>query len=234
MPRSFGGSLTFAGQPVEMSLTHGLWSGVYDYDEETGRRTKRESPPRLGDEYEVSLPAVLEMLSIAEEDELSPGAVRDALLGVIGSLCAKSGCCPDCDDAFDSYPDALQRYDAAVAGERERVDATTAESHPYVLSNSGKVHDRNCHAAVVTTRFEHPGRTLQEYVHGSPDHEYGPGWQYGGALQAYSAGRAMTTAEMAEWVRGRRSVKRCKLCQPTLPGAFESEASDVEAGRRGG
>ncbi|WP_431913284.1 hypothetical protein [Micromonospora carbonacea] len=52
-------------------------------------------------------------------------------------------------------------------------------------------------------------------------------------LRSSGASKRMTPAEITAWLARRQSPpKRCKLCEPALPGAYGSQASDVETGPR--
>lgn len=218
MPYNLGASARFAGEEFDLDFVYGMWS----------RRSPDPTPEGSG--FHVDLPSVLRMLKAAELGGFSAADVRAALLQTIAVFSERSGCCPDCDDAVESYEQALRDYELATTGQREHESQVTPESHPYIISGSGMVHAWSCRAP-TPREFAHPGQTLQEYVHGAHYDGYGP---LGYRLHVGSEPQRMTAEEMTEWLRGRRSVKRCKLCQPNLPGAFESEASDVEAGRRGG
>lgn len=61
------------------------------------------------------------------------------------------------------------------------------------------------------------------------------GHEYYGTFGPRSSGAStrMTPAELTAWLARRQSSpKRCKLCEPALPGAYGSQASDVETGAR--
>ncbi|MEU1605553.1 hypothetical protein [Micromonospora matsumotoense] len=173
----------------------------------------------------VELPAILRMLQAAEHIGATAADVRRVLLRAIASFSERSGCCPSCDESIESYEQALRLYQEAVEEQRQHEASMTPESHPYVVSSSGKIHTCACRSQPGQRIIEHPGATLQEFTHGSRGHYYEVGVD--------SGARRLTTAEMATWLHRRKVVKRCKLCEPVLPGAYASEASDVESTARG-
>ena len=72
-----------------------------------------------------------------------------------------------------------------------------------------------------------PG-TLQDYVHGGHSYD-GSGY----FMRTSGSANRMTTEDLTAWLKRRKAApKRCKLCEPALPGAYGSEASDVEAAAR--
>ncbi|RSM40997.1 hypothetical protein DMB66_56545 [Actinoplanes sp. ATCC 53533] len=184
-------------------------------------------PDGEGGSWMIEVPALLRMLSAAERGEASVAEVRAMVLRAIGRFSERSGCCPDCEAAIDSYARALQEYQAAAEELSRQEAATTPDSHPYVVSSSGKIHRRDCCSDPARLTIEHPGQTLQEYVH--------DGRAYDGSsyyMRTSGSAQRMTAEELTAWL-GRRKAVRCKLCEPALPGAYASEASDVEtSGRR--
>ena len=180
-----------------------------------------------GGNWMVELPAVLRMLRAAERGDIDAATIHKALLGATALWSKRSGCCPDCDDAIDSYTAAITEYEAAIAAERARQAAMTPESHPFIVSGSAKVHSWNCRTHPDQRTIEHPGRTLQEYVHQGRAFD-GSGYD----LRVTGSSTRMTADELTEWLRN-RTPTRCKLCEPALPGSYRSETSGVEtAGRR--
>jgi hypothetical protein len=187
------------------------------------------SGPDTGDGagWMIDMPVVLSLVAACETGAISPGDLRSALQQIMAGFRERSGCCPRCDGATDSYARALCAYEEALAREEQEQAALTPESHPYTVSSSGKVHAWNCRSQPREPRVQHPGHTLQEYVH--------EGLEYYGTLGLRSSGAStrMTPAELTAWLARRQSPpKRCKLCEPALPGAYGSQASDVEAGAR--
>lgn len=177
----------------------------------------------------VELSAVLRMLDAADRTGLPAADVRRILTAAIAKFSERSGCCPECDGAFDSYEQALRHHQEALEEHRRHEASMTPESHPYVVSSSGKVHAWDCRTRPGQPVIEHPGGTLQEFVHGDRRfHLMG----YGVDITGGSAQR-MTAPELTAWLSQRTGVKRCKVCEPALPGAYASEASDVEATARG-
>ncbi|WP_088983209.1 hypothetical protein [Micromonospora echinospora] len=172
----------------------------------------------------VELPAMLRMLQAAARTGATATDVRLMLLKMIAGISERSGCCPDCDESIDSYERALREYREAV--EKQQHEASmTPESHPYVVSSSGKIHTCTCQSKPGQRTIEHPGATLQEFTHRSRGHFYDAGVD--------SSAKRLTANELAAWLTRREVVKRCKLCEPALPGAYASEASDVESTARG-
>ncbi|MGW5079566.1 hypothetical protein [Micromonospora echinospora] len=187
------------------------------------------SGPDTGDGagWMIDMPVVLSLVAACETGTIGPGDLRTALQQIMASFRERSGCCPRCDEATESYATALRRYEEELQREKQEQAALTPESHPYVVSSSGKVHTWNCRSQPREPRVQHPGRTLQEYVH--EGHEY-----YGMlGLRSSGASTRMTPADLTAWLARRQSPpKRCKLCEPALPGAYGSQASDVETGAR--
>lgn len=207
----FNGQATFAGD------SHDRIDLLYDG---SGREAQVD-----GKGWMIDMPTVLAMLAACERGQGSAAGMRTTLLSVLAGFSERSGCCPECDVAVDDYARALQRYEQQLEQEQRERAAMTPESHPFVLSGAGKVHAWNCSSNPGRSTVHHPGLTLQQYVHG-----------LGTDDADLTAGRGtwMTAEELTVWLGRRRAApRRCKLCEPVLPGAYGSQASGVEAGARG-
>jgi hypothetical protein len=128
MPRAMSVSFTFAGERhQDVVLEYGGFA----------------PPDGEGGSWMIEVPALLRLLSAAERGEASVAEVRTMLLRAIGKFSERSGCCPDCEAAIDSYARALEEYQAAAEELSRQEAATTPDSHPYVVSSSGKIHRRD-------------------------------------------------------------------------------------------
>ncbi|MEU7823030.1 hypothetical protein [Catellatospora sp. NPDC049133] len=210
MPYAFSYELKFAGVQHEAKLEYGV-----------------DTPDGEGAGWMVDMPTMLRLLQAAENGDVAIAAVGDALRRMMASYSQASGCCPDCDYAMDAHARALKQYEAAADQLRQAEAAMTPESHPFVVSSSGKVHSLTCRSDPGLPTLPHPGRTVQEFVHESRMFD-----GVGSYQRIVGSARRVTTAELAEMLGRRSTMARCKLCQPALPGAYGSEASDVEAGAR--
>ncbi|MBF9129697.1 hypothetical protein I0C86_12120 [Plantactinospora sp. S1510] len=175
----------------------------------------------------IDMPVVLSLVAACEAGTIGPDDLRTALQQMMAGFRERSGCCPRCDEATESYATAMRQYEEALEQEERQQAALTPESHPFIVSSSGKVHAWNCRSQPREPQVQHPGRTLQEYVH------EGHGFYGMLGLRSSGASTRMTPGELTAWLARRQSPpKRCKLCEPALPGAYGSQASDVEAGAR--
>ena len=126
------------------------------------------APDRPGPEgagWMVELPAVLAMLRACDRTGATTADVHAALTRLVASCSARSGCCPECDAAGEAYAAALEEYEVTLAEQQQAEAALTPESHPFIVSSSGKVHAWNCHTNPGTPAVVHPGKTLQQFVH---------------------------------------------------------------------
>lgn len=205
MPRSMVAHLTIPGaESREFHLVHG-----------------RQTSAGEGEDWFIEMPVVLELLRSVQRGDIAASAAADVLLEIIGSFSEKSGCCPECEDCIPHYENALKEYEAAVAAERVALAAMTPQSHPFVISSSGKIHTWDCGSHPHVSDIRHPGATLQDFVHGESFR--GINWNLRGNTHSVR----VTADDVVARFRGRRT-SRCKLCAPALPW-FSSEASDVEA-----
>lgn len=186
-----------------------------------------ESP---ADGWGVDVPGVLALVDAIERTGGDIGQLREALLGSIAEL-VPHGCCPDCESALPTYEKALAAYEEAAALMAERQAAVSAQTHPFVVTRNSAIHLWNCPSAPKED-LNHPGDTLAEWTHGKEvDGVVVP-------LRCYdweptNEVRRMTGEELAEWIRSVRgpqgglNYRRCNRCQPALPVAYTSSASDV-------
>lgn len=165
------------------------------------------NPP---DRCYVALPDVLHLLEAIAAKDLTAQDAHDQLVAFAATI-EPIGCCMNCLNNLHRYEQNWEDYRKAAA--EFAAEPRTPESHPYGITRSGGVHTWNC--PMVPPSFEPPG-TLPHFTHG------GLGYQFNGAWPT-------TTDELRDWLADRApsSWRRCKHCQPALPGAFTSEAADV-------
>lgn len=212
-----GTTVTFAGVTYRVDVQWGIV------------RHHEDDPWSL---FTMDVTTVVDVLRAVAEGKGTAAEALTAVEAGLGALIARSGCCPHCESQIDKYAQALARYAADMKADQERAVGMTGETHPFSVTVSGAIHMFDCrHRGDVS--IPHPGRTLQEYVHGVPDADWPlhePG-QYRGR-EPYA--RRMTPEELVPWLRSRLGPKggelfrRCKVCQPALPVAYMSEACDVE------
>lgn len=142
--------------------------------------------------------------------------VRDTLLALTQEPSKKSGCCPDCDDAIGDYAAA------AASCERARARFDDAETYPYLVSQSA-THTWDCYHFAGRLP-EGVGSSVSDFVHnvrpGGLDRD----------LTRLTADEALTCMTERTGPKGGLRWRRCRTCQPALPGAWESESNDVPTG----
>lgn len=142
--------------------------------------------------------------------------VRDLLLALTQETSKVSGCCVDCDSAVDEYAEAVARC------ERARARFDNSNTYPFLVSQSA-IHEWDCYH--FAGRFpEGAGSSLSDYVHNV---------RPGGSESDLAR---LTAEEAVAWMDARTGPKgglrwrRCRSCQPALPGAWASESNDVALG----
>ncbi|TQM78162.1 hypothetical protein FHX81_0416 [Saccharothrix saharensis] len=139
-----------------------------------------------------------------------------------------SGCCAYCDWAVDSHAEARQLMDDLISRWRHEQDAMTPDSHPYLL-NKSLIHAWDCPTVSTANPVNHL-TTLHAYAIeldgcGSIDRLLERHWE------SWTKTRRMTAADIAARLERRNPNARdprCKRCSPPLPGAYLSQASDVQ------
>lgn len=174
--------------------------------------------------WSLDLPVVLTLFEAIDQGKLAASDARTMFLDAMAEFTERSGCCLLCEEALPRYEQALTKYEQSLADFEREAQEVTPESHPYIINSNGTVHVWNCRMAPPLGPPHHPGATLQEYAH----RQY---WEYEAMPRL---GWRATAEELAEWIEERRGPRggaghrRCKACWPSLPGAYESEASGVE------
>ncbi|UOX90415.1 hypothetical protein MUY14_07260 [Amycolatopsis sp. FBCC-B4732] len=141
----------------------------------------------------------------------------------------ESGCCTYCDSAAPSHAEAVRRMDELIARWNREQETVTPESHPYLL-NKSRIHAWNC-SIVNPIKPDNRLTTLHEYAielddWGSIDAMLKRYWEN------WMTTRRITAANLAARLERRNPNARdprCKRCSPPLPGAYLSEASDVQS-----
>ena len=153
------------------------------------------------------------MLELVGRGASTAEQARQTLLKLTQLFSEKSGCCPDCEIAISSYAKAIVHHKEEV---RRFDDANT---YPYLVSRS-TIHSWDCYQ-LANQLPDRPGPSLQDY---------------GDKQRPGDGGRELarlTPDEAESWInqrtgkRGGRNWRRCKSCQPALPGAWSSESNDV-------
>ncbi|MFY1595569.1 hypothetical protein [Micromonospora sp. WMMD737] len=227
MGASYGMDVTINGVEIEdVGFTWDL----------TPKRLRRGEPrPAVKspvDGWAVEVPKLLAMVDAIESTGGDFDTLREVLLGTITEL-LPNGCCPTCEEYASVHQDALAAYEEAAAQMAARAATMTDETHPFVVTRSAAIHLWKCPAA-PREELIHPGATLKEFIHGKVvdgrrDPFQRPPWEY----EPTNGVRRMTGDELAEWIRSVRGPKggdnyrRCNRCQPALPVAYTSAASDA-------
>lgn len=80
------------------------------------------SGPDTGDGggWMIDMPTVLSLVAACETATINPGGLRGALQQMMATFRERSGCCPRCDEATDSYARTLSEYEEAGAREKQK------------------------------------------------------------------------------------------------------------------
>lgn len=225
MPQDFLFDFTFGGEEFEhVVLTWGLdrhrprSRRVQVDDQDWDRRSWISDPAEReqGVGWSVDVPVVLGMLDQVRAGRATVDEARDMLLALTQEPSKVSGCCVACDDAGDEYAEAIARCNRA----RARFD--DARTYPYLVSQSA-IHQWDCHH--FTGRLpEGAGSSLGDYVQNV---------RPGGSerdLERLTAEEAVAWMDARTGPKGGQRWRRCRSCQPALPGAWASESNDVPLG----
>lgn len=225
MPQDFIFDFTFGGERFDgVTLTWGLDRRPqrgrdrhpgWDWSNASWIPDPREREQGIG--WTVDVPDVVRMLDQVRAGRATVDQLRDTLLALTKELSKKSGCCVECDDAVDSYAEAVAYQERA----RARFDDST--TYPYLVSRSA-IHTWDCYHFAGRLP-DSVGSSVSDYVHNIL-----PG---GGGERDISR---LTADEALAWMNARTGPKgglrwkRCRTCQPALPGAWSSEFNDVPLG----
>ena len=229
MPQDFAFDFTFGGEEFEhVVLTWGLHrrrdrrqdAEVREQDWDWTRESWVPDPAERerGVGWTVDVPDVLRMLDQVRAGRATVDEARDMLLALTQESSKVSGCCVDCDNAADQYAEAVARC------ERARARFDDPSTYPYLVSQSA-IHDWDCYH--FTGRLpQGVGASLSDYVHnvlpGGPDSD----------LARLTADEAVAWMDARTGPKGGLRWRRCRSCQPALPGAWASESNDVPLGAR--
>jgi hypothetical protein len=173
----------------------------------------------------IDIEAVQWLFNRVSASELDFAEAQEWMRSVTGW---ESGCCTHCDSAAASHAEAMQRMDQLIGRWNREQEAVTPESHPYLL-NKSLIHAWDC-SIMSPARPVNQLTTLHEYAIELD------GWESLDTIlerrwESWTTTRRVTAAEIATRLERRNPNTRdprCKRCSPPLPGAYLSEASDVQ------
>jgi hypothetical protein len=216
VPQDFAYDFTFGGEDFQdVVLTWEFDRRRYASKDGSSRKSRLPDPSGRdqGIGWAVAVSDVLRMLDRVRSGHASVDEVRDMLLALTQEPSKKSGCCPDCENAIDDYASAVAQVERA----RARFDDPI--TYPYLVTQSA-IHTWDCHHFAGQLPAG-AGSSVSDYVHNV------------GRFRSEHGLTRLTAEEAARWIsarigpQGGQRWRRCRVCQPALPGAWESEANDV-------
>lgn len=154
-------------------------------------------------------------LAAAQDGRATVGDLQDQLRALTNKPSERSGCCVECDDSIEDHAAAVRHHERA----RARFDDPSA--YPFLVTQK-TIHAWDCYRFTGQLP-DHPGSSVGDYVHKRDPYS-------SAVLARLSPEEARAWMEARTGPKGGLSWRRCRSCQPALPGAWDSESNDVPIG----
>lgn len=229
MPQDFQFSFTFGGEKYEgVVLTWGLdgrrrrrgpaQSAHNDDDWAASLQEGWAPDPRDRDQgvgWTIDVHDMHRMLAAVQDGRATIDDLRDTLRALTNKPSERSGCCVECDNSIEHHAADVQRWERA----RARFDDPAV--YPFLVTQK-TIHAWDCY------RFtghlpDHPGNSVRAYVHQRDPYS-------SAVLARLSPEEATAWMDARTGPKGGLNWRRCRVCQPALPGAWDSESNDVPLG----